>query len=206
MDTVTALVYMHMNEFVDNLSCWWHGGVLCMGDLLLKTWRHFNYYAWLVSLAKDTATCSARIISLVKTWLAWRHVNCYAWIISLPFIMVACYAWIVSPAEEIVACYAWTNSCWRHGGAFCQARGQNFGGKGARVWVTAPKRGPGVLTPEKFWKTYMRFGALYCICSIKIINFDNFKVLLFSLFLFEKLSTTVYKHTGNNNLLLFVFK
>ena len=48
------------------------------------------------------------------------------------------------------------------------------------------QKGSGGITPEKFWKTYKRFGALYYICCIKIINLVNVKVLLFSLNLFEK--------------------
>ena len=60
------------------------------------------------------------------------------------------------------------------------------------------KRGPGVSSPETFSKTYMRFGALYCNCCIKIINLVNVKVLLFSLDLFEKkLFATVKNLTGN---------
>ena len=64
------------------------------------------------------------------------------------------------------------------------------------------KRRSGVSSQKYFEKC---FGALYCICYIKIINFENFKVLLFSLFLFEKqIFATLYKHTENLNLLLFV--
>ena len=47
------------------------------------------------------------------------------------------------------------------------------------------KMGFGVSPPLKFWKTYMRFVALYCICCIKIINFFVFIFifLFFSVFL-----------------------
>ena len=57
--------------------------------------------------------------------------------------------------------------------------------EGARFWVTASKEGPGVTLGKKR-KKCMRFGALYCICYIKIISFENFKLLFFSQFLFER--------------------
>ena len=53
---------------------------------------------------------------------------------------------------------------------------------GGRNLGPSTKRGPGVLAPEIFGKSYMQFGALYCSCSIKIINLENVKVLLFLLF------------------------
>ena len=63
-----------------------------------------------------------------------------------------------------------------------QARSQDFGGEGARIWVPAPKEGPG-FTPGTIWKTYMRFGAIYYICCTKIINLANLKVMFFSAFI-----------------------
>ena len=47
----------------------------------------------------------------------------------------------------------------------------------------------------------MQVGTLYCICCIKIINFENFKVLLFFGFFF--IFAAVYKHIENFKLLLF---
>ena len=86
---------------------------------------------------------------------------------------------------------------------------QNFEGEGqiseseyqsVRVWVRAPQSR--VSPTYLFWKTYMRIGVLYCICCIEIINLENFKVLLFSLVLFEEY-IQLYKNTGNYNVLLF---
>ena len=40
-------------------------------------------------------------------------------------------------------------------------------------------------SPEHFWKTYMRFVALNCICCIKIINFFLFIISFFPFFFFS---------------------
>ena len=57
-----------------------------------------------------------------------------------------------------------------------QARNQDFGEEGTRIWVPASKGGSGV-SPQKILKTYMRFGAMYCIWCTKIIDLANFKVM-----------------------------
>ena len=51
--------------------------------------------------------------------------------------------------------------------------------------------------PGKFWKTYRRFYALYCICCTQIVNLANFKVrhnlklkVLYLKYIKEKSDTT----------------
>ena len=70
-----------------------------------------------------------------------------------------------------------------------QARSHDF--EGYPVLGHSTKRRSGGVTPEKIWKTCMRFGALYCICCTKIVTFFLFFVLcsflyfsVFSLFYF----------------------
>ena len=58
-----------------------------------------------------------------------------------------------------------------------QARSQDFRGEEVRFFLSEPKGGRSCRS-EKCLKTYMRFGALHCICCIKIINLKNFKNLL----------------------------
>ena len=50
-----------------------------------------------------------------------------------------------------------------------QARSQDFweGGREGPNLNLSIKRRSGVTPPKKFWKTFMQFGALYCIRSIK---------------------------------------
>ena len=66
-----------------------------------------------------------------------------------------------------------------------QARGQYFGGEAARV--TAPKLFRGV-TPGNFLK---KVPAIWCIYCMKIINFDNFKVLFFTVFIFKNICNCI---------------
>ena len=73
---------------------------------------------------------------------------------------------------------------------FWRGEGLNLG--------TSTKRGSGGVTPEKFWKTYMRFDALYYICCTKIINFANLKVMFFSDFIIKNICNCK-KHTRNLN-------
>ena len=59
-------------------------------------------------------------------------------------------------------------------------RSEDFEGEGAWFWVSQhPKGVRWCYPPEKFWKTYMRFGTLYCICCITIINFFVFSRFFF---------------------------
>ena len=86
-----------------------------------------------------------------------------------------------------------------------QARSQDFEEEGPGSGTQHQK---GFLW-RRHWKNLKNIytiGALYCNSCIEIINFDNFKVLIFSLFLFEKnIFATTDKHTGNFNLKLFIF-
>ena len=61
-----------------------------------------------------------------------------------------------------------------------QARSQDFGREGARFW------GSGSITPGKMLKNVHAIWCIILHLLHKIINLENFKVLLFSLVLFEK--------------------
>ena len=151
-------------------------------------------HAWIIAYSK----CSTGEMH-VSVWREERSITYES--VSIPCLVPnAVFTKFMTTHTLIILLH----SCYFRRNSICARRTPGLWREGS-VLGHSIKRVSWGLNKEQFWKTYLCFGALYCICCKQNINCEHSKVSICSLFLFEKkLFATAFKHTWNYNWWLFV--